>query len=123
MSGPAPTLIPAPGTTPVIAGQILGTAGTMGPLRAVADRLDAVTAAIMQVGQNPAFDTEDRDALDWMCAAIEDLSATIQGLLLADGRRFSARINDLNSSAPTGETDPAAGSRWLTPHFTPRGEL
>ncbi|MBP2216969.1 hypothetical protein [Arthrobacter sp. CAN_C5] len=90
-------------------------------LRSVADRLNAVAAVIIQAGQNPAFDTEDRDALDWMCATINDFSATIQGLLLADGRRFSARMNAIDSSAPTEETDPAAGSGWPTPHTTSQG--
>ncbi len=65
----------------------------LGILQSVADCLDEATAAFKQVCQDPAFDTEDREALDWMCRSLNDFSATIQGLRLADGDRPVPRLS------------------------------
>jgi len=64
----------------------------LGVLQSVADCLDDAAAALKQIGQAPAFDTDDLDALDWMCRSLNDFSATIQGLRLADNRRLTAPV-------------------------------
>lgn len=64
----------------------------LGILQSVGDCLDDASEAFIRVRQDPAFDTEDREALNWMSRSLDDYSATIQGLRLAHGRRSEPRL-------------------------------
>ncbi|MBP2217002.1 hypothetical protein [Arthrobacter sp. CAN_C5] len=76
-------------------------------LQSVADCLDDAAAAFKRARTNPSFDREDLEALDWMCRSLNDLSATIQGLRLADGHR--TRVDRSRTTGSRQQSSAATG--------------
>ncbi len=67
-------------------------------LASLSDRLDKAATELEQVGQNPALDKDDRDAVNWIFSSLNDLCATIQGLMLADTDRSFLQMNAADTS-------------------------